>query len=69
MVWPPIRYAYNTVVTGLRDPAPSPPDSNNLLGTDDQARDVLAAHRRNGLVLQRMIDLEPWTTIVLRKRG
>src|SRR5271165_660876 len=42
MVWPPIRYAYNTVVTGLRDPAPSPPDSNNLLGTDDQARDVLA---------------------------
>jgi ribosomal protein L11 methyltransferase len=34
-----------------------------------QARDVLAAHRRNGLVLQRMIHLEPWTTIVLRKRA
>jgi ribosomal protein L11 methyltransferase len=34
-----------------------------------QAHDVLAAHRRNGLVLDRMIDLEPWTTLVLRKRG
>jgi ribosomal protein L11 methyltransferase len=32
-----------------------------------QARDVLAAHRRNGLVLERMIHLEPWTTLVLRK--
>jgi ribosomal protein L11 methyltransferase len=32
-----------------------------------QARDVLAAHRRNGLVLDRMIHLEPWTTLVLRK--
>jgi len=32
-----------------------------------QARDVLAAHRRQGLVLERMIHLEPWTTIVLRK--
>jgi ribosomal protein L11 methyltransferase len=34
-----------------------------------QARDVPAAHRRNGLVLHRMIHLEPWTTLVLRKRG
>jgi ribosomal protein L11 methyltransferase len=32
-----------------------------------QARDVLAAHRRQGLVLERMIHLEPWTTLVLRK--
>jgi len=32
-----------------------------------QARDVLVAHRRQGLVLERMIHLEPWTTIVLRK--
>jgi microcin C transport system permease protein len=42
MLWPPIRYAFNTVVKGLDKPAPSPPDRNNLLGTDDQARDVLA---------------------------
>lgn len=34
-----------------------------------QARDVLAAHRRNGLVLERMIHLEPWTTLVLRKQA
>jgi ribosomal protein L11 methyltransferase len=32
-----------------------------------QARDVLAAHRRQGMVLQRMIHLEPWTTLVLRR--
>ena len=33
-----------------------------------QARDVLAAHRRHGLVLERAIHLAPWTTLVLRKR-
>jgi ribosomal protein L11 methyltransferase len=32
-----------------------------------QARDVLAAHRRSGLVLERTVDLGPWTTIVVRK--
>lgn len=32
-----------------------------------QARDVLVAHRRAGLVLERMVHLEPWTTIVVRK--
>jgi ribosomal protein L11 methyltransferase len=32
-----------------------------------QARDVLAAHRRSGLTLERMIHLEPWTAIVVRK--
>jgi ribosomal protein L11 methyltransferase len=30
---------------------------------------VLAAHRRQGLVLERKIDVGPWTTLVLRKRG
>jgi ribosomal protein L11 methyltransferase len=38
-----------------------------LLGT--QARMVLAAHRRQGLVLERKFDVGPWTTLVLRKRG
>ncbi len=38
-----------------------------LLGT--QARMVLAAHRRQGLVLERRIDIGPWTTLVLRRRG
>jgi ribosomal protein L11 methyltransferase len=38
-----------------------------LLGT--QARMVLAAHRRQGLVLERRMDVGPWTTLVLRRRG
>ncbi len=37
-----------------------------LLGS--QARWVLAAHRRQGLVLQRRIDVGPWTTLVLNRR-
>jgi ribosomal protein L11 methyltransferase len=36
-----------------------------LLGT--QARMVLAAHRRQGLVLERRIDVGAWTTLVLRR--
>ena len=42
MVWPLIPYAYNSTVKNLTRPAPSPPSWNNPLGTDDQARDVLA---------------------------
>ncbi|MBX6374888.1 MAG: ABC transporter permease [Acetobacteraceae bacterium] len=41
-VWPLIPYAYNTIVRDLGQPAPSPPSARNWLGTDDQARDVLA---------------------------
>jgi microcin C transport system permease protein len=42
MLWPPIPYSYDTVILDLPGPAPSPPTRRNLLGTDDQARDVLA---------------------------
>jgi len=42
MVWPAIPFAYNTVVRSLGQPAPSPPSARNWLGTDDQARDVMA---------------------------
>ena len=42
MLWPAIPYSFNTIVKGLPKPAPSPPSWQNLLGTDDQARDVLA---------------------------
>jgi microcin C transport system permease protein len=42
MIWPALPYSYNTNVKNLPQPAPSPPALHNPLGTDDQARDVLA---------------------------
>jgi len=42
MLWPVIPFGNQTVVKNLGRPAPSPPSWRNLLGTDDQARDVLA---------------------------
>ncbi len=42
MIWPLIPYSYNTINYNLTTPAPSPPDAENWLGTDDQGRDVLA---------------------------
>jgi len=45
MLWPPVRYSFNTYKKDLPPgvSAPSPPTAwDNWLGTDDQARDVLA---------------------------
>ena len=42
ILWPPIPYSYDTINYDLPSPAPSPPTSENLLGTDDKGRDVLA---------------------------
>ncbi len=42
MIWPPIRYSFDTINYNLPEPAPSRPDRDNLLGTDDQGRDVVA---------------------------
>lgn len=42
MVWPPIRFSYDTIAYDLPEPAPSRPTRVNILGTDDQGRDVAA---------------------------
>ncbi|MFT7387486.1 MAG: microcin C transport system permease protein [Candidatus Endobugula sp.] len=42
IIWPPVRYYFDTHIANLPQPAPSPPTLNNWLGTDDQARDVFA---------------------------
>ncbi|MFQ5622551.1 MAG: ABC transporter permease [Paracoccaceae bacterium] len=41
MIWPPIRYSYNTINYEVLQ-APSAPDADHWLGTDDQTRDVVA---------------------------
>ena len=42
VVWPLIRYSYQTPNVDLTVPVPSQPTMQNWLGTDDQGRDVLA---------------------------
>ena len=41
ILWPLIKSSFDTVNYDV-DVAPSPPDNNHLLGTDDQTRDVVA---------------------------
>jgi microcin C transport system permease protein len=41
MLWPVIPYSYDTINYGVAT-APSPPDRDHWLGTDDQTRDVVA---------------------------
>ncbi|MBS1303065.1 ABC transporter permease [Loktanella sp. SALINAS62] len=41
ILWPPIPYSYDTIVD-IPGVAPSAPDGNNWLGTDDTKRDVAA---------------------------
>jgi microcin C transport system permease protein len=42
MLWPLVRYSYDTINYNLPVPAPAPPSTENWLGSDDQARDVVA---------------------------
>lgn len=41
-IWPVLPYSYQTPNLDLTVPVPSPPSTQNWLGTDDQGRDVLA---------------------------
>ncbi len=41
MLWPPIRFSYNTVNYAAVE-YPAPPSAQNWLGTDDQGRDMVA---------------------------
>ena len=42
ILWPPVPFSYDTVNYELEHPAPAPPSGDNWLGSDDQARDVVA---------------------------
>jgi microcin C transport system permease protein len=41
-VWPLIPFSYDTIDYEIESPAPAPPSARHWLGTDVQARDVLA---------------------------
>ncbi len=41
-IFPPNPYSYDTINPELNSPLPAPPSEDNLLGTDDRGRDVLA---------------------------
>ncbi len=42
MIWPLIPYCYDTIANDVGRPSPAPPSARHWLGTDDEARDVLA---------------------------
>lgn len=42
IVWPLIRFSYDTIDFNVEGSPPTPPSRHHLLGTDDQGRDVLA---------------------------
>jgi microcin C transport system permease protein len=41
-LFPPNHFHYSTINYFAKNPSPAPPDADNLLGTDDKGRDLLA---------------------------
>ncbi|MDI9408072.1 MAG: ABC transporter permease [Candidatus Pacebacteria bacterium] len=41
-IWPPLHFGLSTVATSRAEANPAPPNRQNILGTDDQGRDVFA---------------------------
>ena len=42
VLFPPVRYSYNTINFLNVEPNPAPPSEHNIFGTDDRGRDVLS---------------------------
>jgi len=42
VIWAPLRQSYNSINFSTQQPFPSPPSTQNLLGTDSNGHDVLA---------------------------
>jgi len=42
VIYPPVRYSYNTINFFNVNPNPAPPSGENIFGTDDRGRDVFA---------------------------
>jgi len=42
MIWPPVRFSYDTINLEATGPFPSPPSNENILGTDDAGRDIFS---------------------------
>ena len=42
VIWPPVRFSYETINYARKGVFPLPPGEGNHLGTDDQGRDILA---------------------------
>lgn len=41
-IWPPVHFSYKTINYNIDSELPSPPNSENILGTDEYGRDVFA---------------------------